>query len=102
MGKHVCGSETKVSGSVEDITGGSLQKLREYIEESGAWAPEANGIKTVRSLLDIMLITGVIHGGTLSMTRQLAKPEFYRWRNIDEDKWNANGDVFSAAIGLST
>jgi len=49
-----------------------------------------------------MLITGVIHGGTLSMTRQLAKPEFYRWRNIDEEKWNANGDVFSAAIGLST
>ena len=46
-----------------------------------------------------MLITGVIHGGTLSMTRQLAKPEFYRWRNIDEEKWNANGDVFSAAIG---
>jgi len=75
------------------------EKLREYIEESGAWAPEANGIKTVRSLLDIMLITGVIHGGTLSMTRQLAKPEFYRWRNIDEEKWNANGDVFSAAIG---
>ena len=46
-----------------------------------------------------MLITGVIHGGTLSMTRLLAKPEFYRWRNIDEEKWNANGDVSSAAIG---
>ena len=45
------------------------KKLGEYIEQSGAWAPEANGIKTVRSLLDIMLITGVIHGGTLSMTR---------------------------------
>ena len=43
------------------------EKLREYIEESGAW--EENGIKSVRSLLDIMLITGVIHGGTLSMTR---------------------------------
>ena len=25
------------------------EKLREYIEESGAWAPEANGIKSVRS-----------------------------------------------------
>ena len=46
-----------------------------------------------------MLITGVIHGGTLSMTRLLAKPEFYRWRNIEEEKWNENGDVFSAAIG---
>merc|ERR1711935_176835 len=30
-GAHACGSETKVSGSVEDITGGSLQKvLRDY------------------------------------------------------------------------
>ena len=34
-GKHVCGSETKVSGSVEDITGGSLQKvLRAYDEQA--------------------------------------------------------------------
>mmetsp|Transcript_34686 Transcript_34686/g.81898 ORF Transcript_34686/g.81898 Transcript_34686/m.81898 type:complete len:573 (-) Transcript_34686:238-1956(-) len=78
------------------------EKLREYIDQSGAWAPEENGIKTVRSLLDIMLITGVIHGGTLSMTRLFGKPEFYRWRNIDEEKWNPNGDVFSSAIGLST
>jgi len=76
-------------------------KLRDYIDQSGAW-PEENGIKTVRSLLDMLFITGVIHGGTLSMTRLFGKPEFYRWRNIDETKWNANGDVFSAAIGLST
>ena len=76
-------------------------KLRDYIDQSGAW-PEDNGIKTVRSLLDMLFITGVIHGGTLSMTRLFGKPEFYRWRNIDETKWNANGDVFSAAIGLST
>ena len=46
-----------------------------------------------------MLITGVIHGGTLSMTRLFGKPEFYRWRNIDEEEWNPNGDVFSSAIG---
>ena len=25
------------------------EKLRDYIDHSGAWAPEANGIKTVRS-----------------------------------------------------
>jgi len=73
-----------------------------------------------------MLITGVIHGGTLSMTRLFGKPEFYRWRNIDEKEWNDTGeasltrtrtlplaltliltlallaDVFSAGIGLST
>merc|ERR1712106_1102380 len=40
-------------------------KLRTYIDESGAW-PGENGIKTVRSLLDMLFITGVIHGGTLS------------------------------------
>ena len=34
-GKHVCGSETTASGSVEDITGGSLQKvLRAYDEQA--------------------------------------------------------------------
>jgi len=59
----------------------------------------------VRSLLDVMLITGVIHGGTLSMTRLFCKPEFYRWRNITDEKWGADpskGDSFSAGIGIST
>ena len=66
----------------------------------------------MRSLLDVMLITGVIHGGTLSMTRLFCKPEFYRWRNINDKTWgtvdkdnfpvNLKGDSFSAAIGLST
>ena len=76
-------------------------KLREFIEESGAWPAEENGIKTVRSLLDMMLITGVIHGGTLSMTRLLCKPEFTRWRNIEEPNWGP-ADRMSSAIGLST
>ena len=40
-----------------------------------------------------MLITGVIHGGTLSMTRLFGKPEFYRWRNIDEKEWNETGEA---------
>jgi len=86
----------------EDKFASTNEKLRDYIDKSGAWPVEKNGIKTVRSLLDIMLITGVIHGGTLSMTRLFGKPEFYRWRNIDEKEWNETGDVFSAAIGLST
>ena len=35
LGAHVCGSETKASGSVEDITGGSLQKvLRAYDKQA--------------------------------------------------------------------
>ena len=78
------------------------EKLREYIGASGSWAPEANGITNVRSLLDMMLITGVIHGGTLSMTRLLNKPQFYRWRNIEEERWNETADPTSSAIGLST
>ena len=63
------------------------KKLVEFIEKSGAWPAEENGIKTVRSLLDMMLTTGIIHGGTLSMTRLPCKPEILRWRNIDEPKW---------------
>ena len=35
----------------------------------------------------MMMITGVIHGGTLSMTRLPCKPEILRWRNIDEPNW---------------
>lgn len=80
-------------------------KIQDYIEQSGGWPAEKNGIKTVRSLLDVMLITGVIHGGTLSMTRLFCKPEFYRWRNITDETWGADpskGDSFSAAIGIST
>ena len=34
-GKHVCGSKTTASGTEEDITGGSLQKvLRTYDRQS--------------------------------------------------------------------
>ena len=78
----------------EDKFASTNEKLRDYIDKSGAWPVEKNGIKTVRSLLDIMLITGVIHGGTLSMTRLFGKPEFYRWRNIDEKEWNETGEAF--------
>jgi len=63
------------------------EKLATFISKSGAWPAEENGIKTVRSLLDMMMITGIIHGGTLSMTRLPCKPEILRWRNIDEPKW---------------
>ena len=40
-------------------------KIQDYIEQSGAWPAEKNGIKTIRSLLDMMMITGVIHGACL-------------------------------------
>ena len=74
------------------------EKLAEFIQTSGAWPAEENGIKTVRSLLDMMLTTGVIHGGTLSMTRLACKPEILRWRNIDELKWTlADATVSGAA-----
>ena len=55
------------------------EKLRDYIDQSGAW--EENGIKSVRSLLDIMLITGVIHGGTLSMTRLFSVVKVLPWHS---------------------
>ena len=32
------------------------EKLRDYIDQSGAWAPEDNGIKTVRSWLGLGLV----------------------------------------------
>ena len=44
-----------------------------------------------------MMITGVIHGGTLSMTRLPCKPEILRWRNIDEPKWT--GDLARGGAG---
>jgi hypothetical protein len=76
------------------------EKLGEFISNSGAWPAEENGIKTVRSLLDVMLITGVIHGGTLSMTRLSCKPEILRWRNITEPKWTmVDAFVSGAACG---
>ena len=77
------------------------EKLKEYIGASGAWAPEENGIKTVRSLVDMMVVTGLIHGGTLSMTRLLNKPQFFRWRNIEEKAWGMI-DAKCCAILFST
>ena len=77
------------------------EKLAEFIQTSGAWPAEENGIKTVRSLLDMMLTTGVIHGGTLSMTRLACKPEIMRWRDIDELKWT-QVDIISSGGACGT
>jgi hypothetical protein len=77
------------------------EKLKEYIGASGAWASEENGIKTVRSLVDMMVVTGLIHAGTLSMTRLVNKPQFFRWRNIEEKAWGMI-DAKCCAILFST
>jgi len=77
------------------------EKLVDYLSKSGAWPAEENGIKTVRSLLDMMMITGVIHGATLSFTRLSCKPEIFRWRDITEPKWTKD-DLATSLVACGT
>jgi len=76
-------------------------KIAKYISTSRAWPAGKNGIKTVRSLLDMMMITGVIHGATLSFTRLAVKPGVYRWRDITKEKWG-RADIKTSIAACGT
>lgn len=70
-----------------------------YLDESNYF--ETNGIRSVRTLNDLLLYTGVLHGTTLSFTRLAAVPEIFMHRNIDDLYWAA-GDAFSQTVALGT
>lgn len=49
----------------------------------------------------MMMITGVIHGPTLSFTRLAVKPGVYRWRDITAEKWEKD-DFKTSLVACGT
>ena len=49
-----------------------------------------SSIDSISSWTQLMCLTGIVHGSTLSYTRLVTAPEIARWRNIHSDKWDEN------------
>lgn len=61
------------------------RNLNEYLDNCGSFK---SNINSVQSWFEMMSVTGIVHGATLSYTRLVADPGVVRWRNIGSDKWD--------------
>lgn len=48
-----------------------------------------SGIDSLEKWIEIMAVTGIVHGTTLSYTRLFADPDVLRWRDIRIDTWQS-------------
>jgi len=62
------------------------KELTRFLQSSG---DAGMTISTISSFVEVMSVTGIMHGSTLSMTRLIATPEIVRWNNINSDVWSA-------------
>ena len=75
-------------------------KLTTYLKNCGTFDGTECG-KNLTSWLDIMAVTGIIHGGTLSFTRLATFGDILQWRNYHATHWDA-GDLNIVKTGLGT
>ena len=84
----------------QDLTTIAELRLKGYLNRCGKFA---SNIDTLESWIEIMCITGDVHGGTLGMTRLGAMSDVMRWRNIKDDKWEASDlDMITSVLGTMT
>jgi len=74
--------------------------LGSYLGKCGEFGTDLK-VTTVKSWLELMAITGITHGCTLSYTRLIAKPGILAWRKFLEPYWDA-GDYNVMNGGLGT
>jgi hypothetical protein len=72
--------------------------MKDYLKSCGSFE---STIDTVESWLELMSVTGIVHGSTLSYTRFLAQADIARWRNIKCDTWDTP-DLNLITGGLGT
>ena len=60
-----------------------------------------SSIDSISSWTQLMSLSGIVHGSTLSYTRMVVVPEIARWRNIHSKKWDKN-DVSLMSGGFLT
>lgn len=61
------------------------EKIKSFMAACGKGV---SSIDSVSSWLQLMSMTGLVHGSTLSYTRIILAPEIIRWRNIHNPKWD--------------
>lgn len=77
------------------------KNLKKFLENCGDGVCD---IDNISSWVQLMSITGMVHGSTLSYTRTIIMPEVVRWRQIQDKTWTENDcalmEMFSTAQGM--
>ena len=109
--KHADIAEGFAKSSVEALQKGTSMPIQEqqfkqaqkrlalYVRGCGEWKPTA--VKTFDTWIQLMGVTGIFHGSTLSFSRLAAKAAIMRWRNITSVVWEEN-DLAITKVALGT
>ncbi len=73
-------------------------RLKNFLAATGK---SVSSIDTFSSWIQLMSVTGITHGSTLSYTRFVATPEIMRWRNPDNKYWDHH-DLSLTSAGIGT
>jgi len=93
---------TEAAEALQDINEEAFhdaeRNMREYFDNCGTF--KGFKINTFNSWIQLMSITGIVHGGTLSYTRLMANSNIMKWRDIESDTWTAEDvNVFMTGLG---
>jgi len=55
-------------------------------------------IRNIDGLIQLLSVTAIVHGSTLSATRLSLRPEVMRWKNHADDKWNSHDRLTIAVL----
>lgn len=61
------------------------KEVGKYLKRCGEFT---SNLSTLDEWMQVMAVTGAMHGGTLSYTRLMAMPEILRWRNYASPTWD--------------
>jgi hypothetical protein len=72
-------------------------RMKAYLSECGI----DSDINSLEDWIELMSVTGITHGSTLSYTRMFGFADVLRWREIQDDKWDSS-DLNLLSTGLAT
>jgi hypothetical protein len=79
----------EVTGAFHDIDQDKAtvveSRMKEYLQNCGKFTSNIDSLET---WIELMSVTGDIHGGTLGFTRLIAMADVMRWRSIGDPKWD--------------
>lgn len=93
---------TATSGALRDIDAKKFAvaeaKLTSLLDDCGKFKSE---IDSLQKWIELMTVTGIVHGSTLSYSRYVACEDVLKWRNFGNPVWD-RFDLTLGMLGLAT
>ena len=71
--------------------------LKKYLKSCGTYK---SNLTSIQQWIELMSVTGIIHGATISYTRLFADPGIMKWRNVKSQSWDAADiNMVTGALG---